>query len=108
MKKLFTLVAVAGMFTFFACGPSAEEKAAMEKAKQDSIAAVEAAKAQAMADSTAAYAAAEEAKAKATADSIAAATAAAEAAKTAKPAAKPKTNEQKVKEEAKKATSGRG
>ena len=82
MKKLFTLVAVAGMFTFFACGPSAEEKAAMEKAKQDSIAAVEAAKAaeeaakaQAIADSTAAYAAAEEAKAKAMQDSIDAAAA---------------------------------
>ena len=79
MKKIFTLVAVASMFTFVACGPSAEEKAAMEKAKQDSIAAVEAAKAaeeaakaQAIADSTAAYAAAEEAKAKAMADSIAA------------------------------------
>lgn len=78
MKKLFTLVAVAGMFTFVACGPSAEEKAAAEKAKQDSIAAVEAAKAaedaakaQAIADSTAAFTAAEEAKAQATADSIA-------------------------------------
>ncbi|MGQ0826770.1 MAG: hypothetical protein ACT4ON_00090 [Bacteroidota bacterium] len=78
MKKLFTLVAVAGMFTFVACGPSAEEKAAAEKAKQDSIAAVEAAKAaeeaakaQATADSTAAFTAAEEAKAQATADSIA-------------------------------------
>lgn len=79
MKKVFTLVAVASMFTIVACGPSAEEKAAAEKAKQDSIAAVEAAKAaeeaakaQAIADSTAAYAAAEEAKAKAAADSIAA------------------------------------
>ena len=77
MKKVLTLVAVASMSTFVACGPSAEEKAAMEKAKQDSIAAVEAAKAaeeaakaQAMADSTAAYAAAEEAKAMA--DSVAA------------------------------------
>lgn len=77
MKKVLTLVAVAGMFSFVACGPSAEEIAAKEKAKQDSIAAVEAAKAaeeaakaQAAADSTAAYAAAEEAKAKATQDSI--------------------------------------
>jgi len=83
MKKLLTLVAVAGMFTFVACGPSAEEKAAKEKAQQDSIAAVEAAKAaeeaakaQATADSTAAYAAAAEAKAKATQDSIDAAAAA--------------------------------
>ena len=80
MKKLFTLVAVAGMFTFVACGPSAEEKAAAEKAKQDSIAAVEAAvaaeeaaKAQAIADSTAAFSAVEAAKQQATADSIAAA-----------------------------------
>jgi hypothetical protein len=44
MKKLFTLFLVAGMFSFLACGPSAEEKAAIEKAKQDSIAAVEKAK----------------------------------------------------------------
>lgn len=80
MKKLFTLVAVASMFTFVACGPSAEEKAAAEKKIADStaeyanqVAAAEAAKAQAIADSTAAYAAAEEAKAKAIADSIAAA-----------------------------------
>ena len=80
MKKVFTLVAVAGMVTFVACGPSAEEKAAKEKAKQDSIAAVEAAKAaeeaakaQAIADSTAKYAEAQAAKQKAIDDSIAAA-----------------------------------
>ena len=47
MKKVFTLVAVAAMFTFVACGPSAEEKAAAEKK---------------IADSTAAYTAAEAAK----------------------------------------------
>ncbi|MES2590432.1 MAG: hypothetical protein V4608_01020 [Bacteroidota bacterium] len=70
MKKVFTLVAVAGMFTFVACGPSAEEKAAKEKMTQDSIAAVEAAKAaeeaakaQATADSAAKFAADEAAKA---------------------------------------------
>ncbi len=45
MKKVLTLVAFAGMVTFVACGPSAEEKAAMEKKKQDSIAMVEKAKA---------------------------------------------------------------
>lgn len=80
MKKVLTLVAVASISALVACGPSAEEKAAAEKAKQDSIAAVEAAKAaeeaakaQAVADSTAAYAAAQEAKAKAAADSAAAA-----------------------------------
>ena len=79
MKKLFTLVAVASL-SLVACGPSAEEKAAAEKAKQDSIAAVEAAiaaeeaaKAQAIADSTAAYTAAQEAEATRIADSTAAA-----------------------------------
>ena len=70
MKKVFTLVAVASLFAFVACGPSAEEKAAKEKATQDSISAVEAAnaaeeaaKAQAMVDSSNAYAAAQEAEA---------------------------------------------
>jgi len=38
MKKFLTLIAVAGIFTFVACGPSAEQKAAAEKAKADSIA----------------------------------------------------------------------
>ena len=37
MKKVLTLVAVAGMFAFYACGPSAEEQAAAEKKKQDSL-----------------------------------------------------------------------
>jgi uncharacterized lipoprotein YehR (DUF1307 family) len=76
MKKLFTLVAVA-TFSLVACGPSAEEKAAAEKAKQDSIqayndaeAAKAAAEAQRIADSTTAAAA--EAAAKAVADSTAA------------------------------------
>ncbi len=35
-------MAVAGMFAMVSCGPSAEEKAAAEKAKQDSIANAEA------------------------------------------------------------------
>ena len=43
MKKVLSLVAIAAMTTLVACGPSAEEKAATEKAKQDSIAAAEAA-----------------------------------------------------------------
>lgn len=80
MKKLFTLVAVAGMFTFVACGPSAEELAAKAKATADSIAAVESAKAaeeaarmQVVADSTAAYADAAAAEATRITDSIAAA-----------------------------------
>ena len=78
MKKLFTLVAVASMFTFVACGPSAEEMAAKAKATADSIAAVESAKAaeeaakmQATQDSTAAFAKAEADKAQAAADSVA-------------------------------------
>lgn len=41
MKKLLSLIAVAGIFTFVACGPSAEEKAAEEQRIQDSIAQVE-------------------------------------------------------------------
>ncbi len=38
MKKIVTLVAVTCMALFYACGPSAEDKAAAEKAKADSIA----------------------------------------------------------------------
>jgi hypothetical protein len=41
MKKLFLSLAVAGMFAFFACGPSAEqlaEQARLDSLKQDSIA----------------------------------------------------------------------
>jgi len=71
MKKLASLLLVAGMVAFVACGPSAEEKAAMEKAKQDSIDAAT----KAVQDSI--TMAAEQAKmdsiAKAQADSIAAA-----------------------------------
>lgn len=63
MKKVLTLVAFAGMLSFVACGPSAEEKAAMEKKKQDSIQIVEKAKADSMA-------AVEAAMAKAKQDSI--------------------------------------
>ena len=44
MKKVLTLIAIAGMTAFYACGPSAEEKAAMEQKRQDSIAAAEAKK----------------------------------------------------------------
>lgn len=105
MKKVFTLVAAASMFTFVACGPSAEEKAAKEKATQDSIAAVEAAKAaeeaakaQAAQDSINAVNAAKEAEAKRVADSI-------EAAKTAKPA---KSHTAPTKKKEVKAGEGRG
>ena len=67
MKNILGLALIAGMFAFTACGPSAEEKAAAEKAVQDSIAAADAQKAaeeeaaraeQAMQDSIAAAAAA--------------------------------------------------
>jgi hypothetical protein len=37
MKKLFALLVVAGMVSFIACGPSAEEKAKKEQAAKDSI-----------------------------------------------------------------------
>ena len=70
MKKVLSIIAIAGMFAFVACGPSAEEKAKMEQAKQDSIAASEAANAEM-----------EAAKAQATADSMAAASAAADTTK---------------------------
>jgi len=73
MKKLIGLLAIAGM-VFVSCGPSAEEKAAEEKRIQDSIAQVQA-------DSIAAVeAAAAEAEALRIQDSIAQAEAAALAA----------------------------
>jgi hypothetical protein len=37
MKKILSLITMACMAALVACGPSAEEKAAMEKARQDSI-----------------------------------------------------------------------
>ena len=62
MKKVLSIALVAGMFAIYSCGPSAEEKAAAEKQKQDSVAAAEqaaqaAAQAQASIDSTAKMAA---------------------------------------------------
>ena len=36
MKKILVLLAVGGMLSFYACGPSAEEKAAMDKKRADS------------------------------------------------------------------------
>jgi hypothetical protein len=67
MKKVLTTLLVAGAFAFYACGPSAEETAKMEKAKQDSMDAVN----KAAADKAQAEAAAAAEKAKA--DSMAAA-----------------------------------
>jgi hypothetical protein len=106
MKKVLSILLLAGITTLVACGPSAEEKAQAEKHVKDSLDAV-AMKAQQ--DSIAAVAAAEKAKQdsisnaaaeKAKQDSLAA------AAK--KPAPKAATPVQKKKEEAKKATRGRG
>lgn len=103
MKKLLTLVIAAGMLAFYACGPNKAELEAKEKAKQDSIhladslaAAEQAAKA---AEEAAAAAAAAQAKMDSTriADSLAAVK-----------NVKPKSMQQKKKDEAKKATSGRG
>ncbi len=37
MKKVLSILFIAGMFTFYACGPNAEEKAKAEKEAQDSI-----------------------------------------------------------------------
>lgn len=42
MKKVFVLAVSAAIFAFVACGESAEQKAAKEKAMADSIAAVQA------------------------------------------------------------------
>ncbi len=41
MKKVLFTLLTAGFMAIVACGPSAEEKAAAEKAMQDSIAAAE-------------------------------------------------------------------
>lgn len=42
MKKVLVLLLTAGIFGFVACGESAEQKAAAEKAMADSIAAAQA------------------------------------------------------------------
>jgi hypothetical protein len=99
------------MFSFYACGPSAEEKAAMEKARQDSISAVE----QARQDSIKAAEEASAAMEKARQDSIAAvdkarqdSIAEAEEASKKKGSKPAKTKEQKQVEETKKVTGGKG
>lgn len=58
MRKLFAMLFVAGALFVVSCGPSAEEKAAAEQARLDSIAAVEASAEQARLDSIAAVEAA--------------------------------------------------
>jgi hypothetical protein len=102
MKKLFAPVALMATLLVVSCGPSAEEKAAAEKARQDSIAAVE----QARQDSIKAVEEAtklqaiQDSLAKVAADSIAAAEEA--AAKKSKGGSKPKPTPKK--EEPKKET----
>ncbi|MBL0256922.1 MAG: hypothetical protein IPQ03_05065 [Bacteroidetes bacterium] len=59
MKKVFSLLIAAGMVALISCGPSAEEKAAAEKAVQDSI---NTAMQKITSDSMAAVAAAEQAR----------------------------------------------
>lgn len=110
MKKIIALVLVAGTFAIYSCGPSAEEKAAAEKATQDSIAAVEKAYQDSIAMAQAAMQKAEEdsinaAKMKAMEDSMAMMK---DQANKPAPKPKPKSIEQKKKEEATKATQGRG
>ncbi len=107
MKKILALVLIAGFTALIACGPSAEEKAVAEKARQDSINAV---MSQMAADSmNAAQALIEKARKDSVmmamqTDSIA------KAAAVKKPVikAKPKTTVQKKIDEAKKVTGGRG
>jgi Pyruvate/2-oxoacid:ferredoxin oxidoreductase gamma subunit len=76
MKKVLSLVVLGAAFAIYSCGPSAEEKAKMEQARQDSIAQVEAA------NKAAEEAAAMQAMEKARQDSIAQADSAAKAAGT--------------------------
>ena len=105
MKKIVSLFIISGIVSFIACGPSAEEKAAAEKARQDSINYV---MQQMTADSLAKVT-----MEKAYADSMAMimrADSIAKSMETKKSAnkAKPKSKEAKKVEEAKKVTGGRG
>ena len=96
MKKLLSILLSAGIAVLVACGPSAEEKAAAEKAVQDSIAAVQ----KAYDDSVmAAQAAMENARQDSMAAALKARMDSMEAAAKKKP--KPKTNEQKMQEDKK-------
>ena len=74
MKKTLTLIAIAGMFAFVACGPSKEEQEKKAQATKDSLAKDSTDKAQAAADKQKAWddsvANANAMKAKAMADSL--------------------------------------
>ncbi|HNQ12489.1 MAG TPA: hypothetical protein PKH65_09855 [Bacteroidia bacterium] len=71
MKKVFLFLTIVAMSAVVACGPSAEDKAATEKAMQDSIAAADAAM-QAAEEAAAQAAAAVDSTANAMVDSAAA------------------------------------
>lgn len=110
MKKLLTIISASCVAMIVSCGPSAEEQAKIEQARQDSINQVleqarqdsmNMAMEQARQDSMAAATAMQDSlRNQAIQDSIAAIAN--------KPKPKPKTIEQKKKEEVKKATQGRG
>lgn len=106
MRKILSLLIITGFTALLACGPSAEEKAAAEKARMDSVNAV---MAQMAADSmNAAQAAIEKARQDSINVVMLADSLAKEAAKKPVSKAKPKTKVQKKIEEAKKVTGGRG
>ncbi len=109
MKKLLTIISAACVAMIVSCGPSAEEKARMEQATQDSLNQVmeqarqdslNQAMEQARQDSMAIAAAMQDSLNKVMQDSMAKAMN--------KPKPKPKTIEQKKIDEVKKATQGRG
>ena len=110
MKKILSFLVIAGIATLVSCGPSAEEKAAVEKARQDSI---QAAMDKMTADSLASVQASAQkmmqdsiAHATAKADSMAAA--AKSKPKMVKKPVAPKTQQEKVQEQIKKVAGGRG
>jgi hypothetical protein len=111
MKKSLVLLATVITVAFYACGPSAEEKAKREQEVKDSIAKVEQEEAAKVAeqmrmDSIAKAEEAAKAAEQMRMDSIAKAEEASKGKKAAP--AKAKTPEQKINNEAKKATGGRG
>ena len=103
MKKQLTYALAACLLAVYSCGPSAEEKAAAEKARQDSVAAVAAEEARKAAEDSMMQvqkAMEDSMKMKAMEDSMAMMKDAADKAAS-KPKPKPKTNQQKEKEDRK-------
>jgi len=107
MKKVLSLITASCFALLIACGPSAEEKAAAEKARQDSINQVmEQMKADSISRAMMEKAREDSMAMVMRADSIAKAEEAKKMAS--KPKPKPKTQEQQKKQEAKQVTKGRG